>query len=113
MAKRFLLVVVALAIATSALAGGGRQAKQMTGVVNINTASASELSLLPGVGKGKATAIVAERQKSPFKSPQDITKVKGIGKKQFAGLEKFIVIDGQTTSKKVKKDAVKNNSKDI
>lgn len=112
MVKRFLLVVVALAIATSALAGV-RQTKQMTGVVNINTASQAELSMLPGVGKGKAAAIIAERQKGPFKAPQDIQKVKGIGKKQFASLEKFIVIDGQTTAKKVKKEAVKNSSNNI
>ncbi len=51
------------------------------GPVNINTATADQLSAsLLGVGAQKAAAIVAFREKNgPFRSPQDLTKVKGIG----------------------------------
>ena len=51
------------------------------GPININTATADQLSAsLIGVGAHKAAAIVAYREKNgPFRSPQDLTKVKGIG----------------------------------
>jgi competence protein ComEA len=51
------------------------------GVVDINNASAKELTLLNGVGKVKAEAIVIYRKGHCFKKVDDIVKVKGIGKK--------------------------------
>nr|WP_319784304.1 ComEA family DNA-binding protein [Oceanisphaera sp. IT1-181] len=48
--------------------------------ININTASAEQLTLLSGIGTAKATAIVAYReQHGPFGSVDDLTKVSGIG----------------------------------
>lgn len=49
--------------------------------VNVNTASAEEIStLLKGVGLKKAQAIVEYRdQNGPFVSKDELTKVKGIG----------------------------------
>lgn len=49
--------------------------------VNINQASKEELAeSLPGVGPVKAAAIVEYREKNgPFKSLDDLEKVKGIG----------------------------------
>jgi competence protein ComEA len=51
------------------------------GPVNINTADAQTLSTeLKGIGLSKAKAIVEYREKyGPFKSPDDLTLVKGIG----------------------------------
>lgn len=49
--------------------------------VDINTASAKELTTLKGIGKAKAEAILRYRQEHCFKSIEDLTKVKGIGKK--------------------------------
>lgn len=56
------------------------------GPVNINTADAATLSKqLKGVGPGKAAAIVEYRDKhGPFKSADQLTQVKGIGKKLIA-----------------------------
>ncbi|TVV43323.1 ComEA family DNA-binding protein [Thalassolituus sp. C2-1] len=49
--------------------------------VNINTATAEQLSQLDGIGKAKAEAIIVYRQQhGQFKSLDDITQVKGIGK---------------------------------
>ncbi|MDO8644612.1 MAG: helix-hairpin-helix domain-containing protein [bacterium] len=73
--------------------------KAITGVVNINTATQQELTLLPGVGVKKAEAIVAAR---PFKTPADIVKVKGIGPKQFEKMQGSITTEGSTTAKLVK-----------
>ena len=49
--------------------------------VDINTASKDELMGLKGVGAKKADAILKMRKESCFKSIEDLTKVKGIGKK--------------------------------
>lgn len=51
--------------------------------VNINTADADTLmKLLKGIGPDKAAAIVAYRNSNgPFKSAEDLIKIKGIGKR--------------------------------
>lgn len=51
------------------------------GPVDINTADAATISAeLKGVGLSKAQAIVEYREKhGPFKSPDDLSLVKGIG----------------------------------
>jgi len=56
-------------------------------VVNINTASAQELQTLPGIGEKRALDIVADRRvNGPFLSPEDLTRVKGIGEATLSGL---------------------------
>ena len=55
------------------------------GKVNINSASAQQLSELPGVGDKLAARIVEYRQKSGgFKTVQELMNVKGVGEKNFA-----------------------------
>lgn len=53
------------------------------GPVDINTADAETISAeLKGVGLAKAKAIVEYREKhGPFKSPDDLSLVKGIGER--------------------------------
>ena len=53
------------------------------GPVNVNTADASTLAKeLDGIGPAKAQAIVEYRQKNgPFKSPDDLLRVDGIGER--------------------------------
>lgn len=54
----------------------------IAGSVNINTADASALTTLHGIGEAKAEAIIAYRkQNGPFKSIEDLANVKGIGQK--------------------------------
>lgn len=49
-------------------------------VVNINTATAAELTQLDGIGETKALGIVADRDTNgPFESEGDLTRVRGIG----------------------------------
>ncbi|MGO4998685.1 ComEA family DNA-binding protein [Oceanisphaera sp. W20_SRM_FM3] len=48
--------------------------------ININTATAEQLTLLSGIGANKAASIIAYReQNGPFASVEDLTKVSGIG----------------------------------
>ncbi len=53
----------------------------MAGPVNINTADEAKLAKeLAGVGPAKAAAIVKDRkEKGPFKTPEDLKRVEGIG----------------------------------
>lgn len=55
--------------------------------VNINTASKKELITLKGIGAKTADAIIAKR---PFKTLGDLIKVKGIGSKKLAQIEKEV-----------------------
>lgn len=53
--------------------------------VNINTADEKTLSAeLVGIGEAKAADIVADRKANgPFKSPEDLMRVKGVGEATF------------------------------
>ena len=49
--------------------------------IDVNSASAAQLRRLPGVGPALAEAIVAHRDScGPFEGPENLLKVKGIGK---------------------------------
>jgi len=60
--------------------------------VNLNTATASELARLPGIGPSKAKAIVEHRAHEPFGRPEDLRKVKGIGGKLYERLKDQITV---------------------
>lgn len=74
-------------------------AKVTSGVVNVNTASAEQLCLLPGIGPNKARAILEHRTKQPFTRIEDLQKVKGIGGKLVEKLRPMAVTEGETTAR--------------
>jgi competence protein ComEA len=92
-----LVVAVALALFSGPARAAPPRGTALWGAVNLNTASAFELSLLPGIGSRKAVAIVEHRQKRPFRFPEQIVKVKGIGRGTFRRLKPFLVVEGETT----------------
>jgi competence protein ComEA len=64
-----------------------------TGKVNINTASAEQLTVLPGVGPALAAKIVEHRQKAgSFKTTQELMNVRGIGEKNFAKIQSYLTV---------------------
>jgi len=74
----------------------GQRAAAAGAPVNINTASASELATLKGIGPAKAQAIVEHRDKNgQFKSIDDLKLVRGIGDKMLEQLRPHLTVDGK------------------
>jgi competence protein ComEA len=65
------------------------------GKVDVNTASAAELASLPGIGASKAAAIIAEREKKPFGSVDDLERVRGIGARTVEDLRAKVSVGGR------------------
>jgi competence ComEA-like helix-hairpin-helix protein len=77
-----------------------KSAKELSGKLNINTATEEQLMMLPTVGPAKAERIVTWRQKNGgFKRTADLRRVKGFGYKTFKRLEPFLDIKGDSTLK--------------
>lgn len=71
----------------------GADVSNIGAIININTATLAELDSLPGIGASKAAAIIEYRQShGPFKSPHEITNVKGIGESTYEQLKAQISI---------------------
>jgi len=62
-------------------------------VVNLNTASPTDLEGLPGIGAKTAVRIVEYRQKNgPFKKVEELMNVRGVGEKSFLKLKPQITV---------------------
>lgn len=69
------------------------QTDLQSGLVNINTASASELMTLSGIGESKASAIVEYREiNGSFQSVDDIKNVSGIGDGIYEKIKDHITV---------------------
>ena len=74
------------------------------GKVNINTASAEQLTTLPGVGPKLAARILDYRQKSGgFKNVSELMNVQGIGEKNLAKIQAFLTTSGETAKPQASK----------
>jgi competence protein ComEA len=66
-------------------------------MVNLNTATATDLQELPGVGPTVAARIVAYRQTNgPFKKIEELMNVQGVGEKSFLKLRALLTVSGKT-----------------
>lgn len=68
-------------------------AQGSAGRVRINSASASELQSLPGVGPALAQRIIAERSRGRFASAEDLLRVSGIGKAKLEKIRAYVEVD--------------------
>lgn len=72
--------------------------KDVTGKLNLNTATEEQLMMLPSIGPSKAERIVTWRKKNGgFRRIADLRRVKGFGYKTFKRLEPFLDVKGETT----------------
>ena len=89
-----LLLGPGLAASTVLAADGGG----LSGVVNLNTATAEQLMLLPGIGEAKARAILDRRKEGGgFKTVDELVEVKGIGAAALDKIRPFVAIQGKTS----------------
>jgi competence protein ComEA len=78
---------VTLAAAPASRSGASPRAPAAAAVVDVNTASAAELDVLPGIGPALAERIVAFRQEhGRFATLDDLARVPGIGPAAVAKL---------------------------
>jgi competence protein ComEA len=76
-------------VAGEAPIGGGTG----TGPLDLNTATATDLETLPGIGPTLAEAIVRERERrGGFASVEDLKQVRGIGEARFADIRELVVV---------------------
>lgn len=86
--KMVIILLVSLAVVFAGACGAMAMEK-----VNINTAPVEKLMQLNRVGAKYAKRIVEYRETvGPFKKPEDIMKVKGIGQKTWEANKDRIVI---------------------
>ena len=96
-----MLVVFCLLLAGPFVAGAAEgkgtapevKAQAAVATVNINSATVKELENLPGIGKATAENIVAYRTANgPFKTRDDLLKVKGVGNKTLEKVRQLIAV---------------------
>jgi competence protein ComEA len=74
-------------------AGAIRNKKEgLTGPVDINRASAAELQRLPGIGPKLSGRIVEARAQRPFRSVDELRRVRGIGAKTLERLRPHVTV---------------------
>ena len=84
---------LSMVLVTLAIVLAGSYAVGATEQVNINTATVDQLMQLDRVGAKYAQRIVEFREQyGPFTAPEEIMKVKGIGKKTWEANKDRIVI---------------------
>ena len=90
--------VVAAALLTAVPALAAKKALPPGERIDLNRASVVQLMRLPGVGERKAQAIVAHRQKQPFRRPEEVMQVKGLGRAWFQKVKGNLVAGGATVA---------------
>ena len=97
---RFAAVVLAalLALTGSLWAAEGAEGSGGTNgpaqQIDLNKATAKELTAIPGIGEAIAQRIVDFRDKEgPFRRVEDLMKVKGIGEKSFQKIRPYVKVE--------------------
>lgn len=81
-------LLVALLLTASAVMAQKKAPEQP---ININAASAEELTKLPGVGPAMAKAIVRHREKhGPFRRVEELLIIRGISRARLRAMRPYI-----------------------
>jgi competence protein ComEA len=97
--RRSLLIATAM-LAISVTAAHAEKTK-LEGVVNLNTATPDELRLIPGVGPARVRNILAYRRAHPFRTVDELARIKGIGRKTIRRWRVHLAVNGPSTAQRV------------
>jgi hypothetical protein len=73
--------------------------KLLDGVVNLNTAPPAVLLMLPGVGPGRVRGILAYRARRPFRTVDELVRIKGIGRRMVRDIRPHLAVTGPSTAR--------------
>ena len=96
--RHSLLLLGMLALLTSEARA---EKAKLEGVVNLNTASPEELRLIPGVGPARVRNILAYRRAHPFRTVDELARIKGIGRKTVRQWRLHLAVGGPSTAQRV------------
>lgn len=98
MIRATLASVVAVALLLAGPAFAAKKTLAPGERIDLNRASVAELTRLPGVGEKRAQAIVAQRGRQPFRRPEDVLSVKGLGPAWFAKVKANVTASAAPSS---------------
>lgn len=101
--RLFILALVLAGVGVRGPRGARAEGKDLDGVVNLNTAPPEMLELLPGIGPAKVRSILIYRQRRPFRTVDELVRIKGIGRKMVRHLRVHLAISGPTTARAVRR----------
>ena len=94
-----LLLLLVLGLLVRVYVGGVRSVLSVPAsalapaALDLNVATVDQLALLPGVGPSRARAIAEDRERrGPFRSVDDVARVRGIGPRVLASLRESAVV---------------------
>ncbi len=97
-----ILITLFAVVAFAAERGSRAPEARLVGVVNVNTATAEQLQLLPGIGPARAEAILEHRKlHKSFERVEDLVQVSGIGERALEKIRPHVAVSGKTTAKRL------------
>jgi competence ComEA-like helix-hairpin-helix protein len=94
-------LLVAVVMLTCSASPARAEKTKLEGVVNLNTATPDELRLIPGVGPARVRNILAYRRAHPFRTVDELARIKGIGRKTIRHWRMHLAVGGPSTAQRV------------
>jgi competence protein ComEA len=95
-----LCLMLGLAAAPAAQTKPTPKPSEAPAIVNLNTATSSQIATLPGIGEKSAQRIIEYREKNGgFKKVEELMNVKGIGEKSFLKLKPLVTVGERPSTK--------------
>ena len=98
MTRMMIAALAAIALSATPLGAQGRASAQKqtataAAPVNLNTATAAQLTTIPGIGAKTAELIIEYREKNGgFKKIEDLMNIRGVGEKSFLKMKPLITV---------------------
>jgi len=91
---------VALAFLLVTVTAHARVVHVYEGKLNVNTASAADLTRLPGIGGVIGFRIIKERERrGAFRETKELMEIKGISERVYEGIRTHVAIQGENSLK--------------